>query len=89
MMRFKRFRKSAARQGLHHGRFHFDETHRVEIAPHLSDQFCAGQKNFPDIRIYEQIQITLAVTQFDILQAVPFFRKGPESFRKEKEFIGF
>src|SRR6185437_15341495 len=44
-------------------------------------------KNAPDLRIGDQIEIALPVSDFDILQSVPFFRHGKQSLRQEIQML--
>ena len=71
VMRDKRPRDGAARDGLHHRRLDFDESVRVERAAHRLDHLRALQKNFAHFGIHHQIDIALAVAQLDVGQPVP------------------
>ena len=73
VMGYKWAGDGAAGDGLHHRGLDFDEAVRVESAAHRLHQLRALQKNFADFRIHDQIDVALAVAQFDVGEAVPFF----------------
>ena len=87
MVRHERPRGSPAIERLHHGRFHFNESARVQLAAQRSDDPAAGHESPPHVRIH-QIQIALAIAGFHIFQPVPLFRQREQDFGQEREFFG-
>ena len=63
---------------LHHGSLDLDEVMRVEEPPHGLHQFAALQKYLAHLWIHDQIDITLAVAELNVSQAVPLFRQGQQ-----------
>ena len=58
-------------------------------APQTSDDLArACTKISLRFRIRDQVQIALAVADFDVFQAVPFLRHGQQNLRKERELLG-
>ena len=54
-------RHGAARDGLHHGSLDLDETLRVHVAAEGLHELAALQENFADLRIHDQVDISLAI----------------------------
>src|SRR5208283_569989 len=65
----------AARQRLHHGRLDFQITFGLEKIADGSHQLAASLKNRARFLVHHQVQVTLAVADFHIGEAVPFFRQ--------------
>ncbi len=87
VVRFKRTRRGPAGDGLHHGRFHFDITARIQKTPDRLHHFAAFDKNITHVLIHDQVHVALAIAQLHVLQAVPFFRQGQQVFTKEGELF--
>src|ERR1700685_4028186 len=87
VMRDERLSYCAARDLLHHGSFDLDEVMRVEKPPHGLHQLAALQENFPYLRIHDQVDVTLAVSQLNVGQAMPFFRPRQQVFGEERNFL--
>ncbi len=51
-------------------------------------QLAALQEDLADFGIHHQVDVALAVAQFDVGQAVPLFRQRQQVFRQEREFFG-
>ena len=85
VMRLERFRRRAARNRLHHRRFHFEKIPRKEKLPDRADCFGAFDENLFDVRIDNQIHVTLAIARFHVFQAVPFFRQRAQRFREQRQ----
>ena len=88
VMRLERPRHGPARKGLHHGRLDFEETFRVEEIPNSADRAAARLENFPHFRVDHQIEVALAVADFDVGEAVPFLRQRQERLRQELQSLG-
>ncbi len=64
---------------LEHGRLHFQESARFELAAQRCDDFRARDEDLADFRIRDQIEITLAIARLDVFQAMPLFGHGEQS----------
>ena len=87
VMRDKRPRHSSTGDGLHHRSLDFDESAGIERAPHRLHQLVPPQENFAHFRIHHQIDVALAVAQFDVGEAVPLFRQGKKILAQERDFL--
>ena len=67
----ERPRDGAARDGLHHRRFHLEEPPRVEELPQRLDHTRAKQEDRARVGIDHEIHVALAIARLDVLQAVP------------------
>ncbi len=65
-MRNERPRDCASGDWLHHGSFDLDKPVAIEKPPHGLHQFAAFQKDFANLRIHDQVDVSLPVTEFDI-----------------------
>ena len=83
----ERPRDGAAGDGLHHRRFDFDEAVRVEGAAHRLHQLRALQKDFAHLGIHHQVDIALAVAQFDVGEPVPLLGQGQQVFAEEGDLL--
>ena len=79
-------RRRAAGDRLHHGRFHFHEAARVQKIPDLGDDLAALEKNFLHFQVRHQVEITLAIADFRVGEAVPFFRRRTQRFGQNHEW---
>ena len=68
---------------LHHGRLDFEIAARVEELAQRRKDLAAHLEHFAGLRVDDQIEITLAVADLDIGQAVPFFRHRHVAFCEE------
>jgi len=83
MIGFKRPCRCPARNGLHHGCFHFKKIPCYEkLTKGLNDP-TSGHKNIPHMIVHDQIHIPLTVPGFHIGQAMPFFRKGSHGLAEQ------
>ena len=73
--------------GLHHRRFDFDESVGIERAAHRLHQLAALQKDFAHFRIHHQVDVALAIAQFDVGETVPFFGQGKKVLAQERDFL--
>ena len=80
--------QGAAREGLHHGSLHFHELPLVKEPPDETYHGAPQAEHIGLFRIHYQIEVSLPVAQFNVLEAVPFLRKGMEAFRQEREGLG-
>ena len=54
---------------VHHGRLDFDEAEVVEEASDVVDDFGSTDKDVADVRVHDQVEVTLAVAELDVLEA--------------------
>ena len=87
VMRDKRASHGAAGDGLHHRRFHFNKSARVQEAPQRLHQLAALEKDLAHIRIHYQVNIALAIAQFNVGQPMPFLRQRQKIFGEESDFF--
>ncbi len=59
----------------------------VEISAERLHQLAALEEYFADFGIHHEIDITLAVAQLDVGQAMPFFGEGKQVLRQERDFF--
>src|ERR1700675_1884755 len=85
----KWFGRGTTGNRLQNRRLHFQKTALFEKAPGLTNNCDAFFKVFPRTFVGEQIEITLPVARLDVLQAVPFFGEGSQSFRQDLKFLSF
>ena len=89
VMRLERSRGSATGDALHHRRLHFQKVTIRHVAPHLRDHLAARDKNLAAALVRNQIQITLAVFDLRINDAVPLARHRPHGFRQHRQLRHF
>ena len=77
----------AARDGMHHRRLDLDVSPLVEEAADLGDEGAPETEDVHDLGIHDQVEIAPAVTELDVLESVPFLRKGMEAFRQKGEGV--
>ena len=87
VMRAERLGRRAARDRLQHRRFHFEKTALLHETPDLAHDRDSFLENVARLLVRQQIEITLPVTRFDVLQAVPFFRQRPQRFSEHFERV--
>ena len=58
-------------------------------SPHLAQNRDPLRENFARALVRHQVEITLAITRFDIRQAMPFFRQRPQGLRQHFEPVHF
>ena len=56
-------------------------------SPDLAHDRDAFLENVSRLLVSQQIEITLPIARFDVLQAVPFFRQRPQRFRQHVELV--
>src|SRR2546430_13958942 len=83
----KRPRGRASGDGMHHWRFDFDATARVEKPTHFLDDARARYEDLTRLFIGDQVEISLSVAQLNIRKAMPFLRQRQQGFRKEKDLL--
>ena len=66
MVSCERSRRRPAGDGLHHGRFHFEIATVIEELAQRLQRSCALHKDFAAVEIGKQIDVALAVAQFDV-----------------------
>src|ERR1700722_6147364 len=86
-MRDKRFGHRAASDGLHHWRLDLDESLGIERAAHRLHEFGPLEENVAHLRIHHQIDIALAVAQFDVGQPVELFGQWQQVFAEEGDLL--
>ena len=81
--------------GVHHRRFDFKKSAVGQIRAKAGDHPAARLKDAVDAGGGHQVNVALPITDFDVRQPVPFFRKRSEPFRQKRqrlhlhgEFIG-
>src|SRR6476619_4054479 len=84
-MRHERTRKSAARNRLHHRRLDFEKAASNQKLANCRDDAATDFEDLTCIRVDDQIEITLAVADLDVLQSVPFFRQRQQALGQELE----
>ena len=77
----------AAGLRLQHGRFDLEKPARVEKIADRGDNAAALDEHVAHMRVGDQIDVTLAVTDVHVLEAVPFFRQAHERLGQEREFF--
>ena len=87
MVRDKGARHGAAGDGLHHRRFHFDEVVLVQRVAERSHQLGPGEEDLTNLGIDDQVEISLAVAQLDVGEAMPFFGQGQQGLREEGQVL--
>ena len=78
MARDERLCRRATRNGLHHRSLDFDKSPRVQETPNLADDLAAFQEYLLHLVVGHQIEVTLAIADFGVFQAVPFGRRRPQ-----------
>ena len=80
-------RGGAAVERLHHGGFDFDEAAGLELAAQRADDPRARDEDLAHLGIGDEVEIALAVADFDVLQAVPLFGHGEQGLGEELELL--
>ena len=88
-MRSERFGRRAACDRLQHRRLHFQKAALLEETPSLANDRDAFFEHLARMLVRDEIEITLAVPRFDVLQSVPFFRQRPQRFGQHLERAHF
>src|ERR1041385_2760396 len=68
MMRFEWLRRCSARNGLHHRSLNFDKTTFMQKVPYFAQDLAALEKNFFDVRICNQVEVTLTIPNLHVGQ---------------------
>ena len=89
MARAERRSRRAAGHGLQNRRLHFGETAIFQEPADFAHHQDAFLKCFPRLLVRNQIDITLPIARFDVLQAVPFFRRRTERLGQDFKFVRF
>ena len=89
VMRLERLGRRAAGDRLHHRRFHFHKSVRVQKAADLSDDLTALEKNVLHLRVRHQIEVTLAVADFRVFEPVPLGRRRAQRLGQDDKAGGF
>src|SRR6266498_94067 len=79
----------AAGNGLHHRRLHFHKATRVEEIANLADDGAALEEDLLDRVVGEQIQVTLAIANFSVFQAVPLGGRRTQRLGQDDEAVEF
>ena len=87
VMRDERPGDGAAGDGLHHGGFNFDVAARVEEGADGFHDLAALDEDVAHLRIHEEVDVALAVTEFDVGEPVPFLGERQQVFGKEGQFF--
>jgi len=72
---------------MHHGSFYFYISSGIEEFAQLLNNASAGGEDLARAFIGNQIEIALAIPQFDIAQAVPFFGQGQERLGEQEKLF--
>ena len=72
--------RGAAGNGLHHWSLDLDVSPLIQEISNLADDLRPLEKHFLNVRICDQIQITLPVTNLRVSQAMPLLGRRPEGF---------
>jgi hypothetical protein len=76
------------RNGLHHRCFDFQKIMANHEIPDQGDDATALAKDFPHIRIDDQIQVPLPIAGFHVGQPMPFFRQKLQAFGQDPHLVG-
>jgi len=76
VVRNEGFRRGAAGNGMHHGRFHFHEAFFLHKAAEFAHDEAALLENLSRPRIHDEVNIPLAVARLHVLEPVIFFGQG-------------
>src|SRR5436190_11507363 len=77
--------RGAAGNGLHHWSLDLDVSPLIQEISNLADDLRPLEKHLLNVRICDQIQITLPVTNLRVSQAVPLLGRRPEGFGQYDE----
>ena len=95
MMSDKRTCRRSSGNGLQHRGFHLQIPFGIEEIPDSVDHPGTFHKDFLDLRIHDQVEITLAVTLFGIGKGIEHLafllfhnRQRPQRFRQHGQFFG-
>ncbi len=80
---FEGARRRAARDGLQHGRFDFDELLPFKETADVRNNARAQHEAFARLGVHDEVEVTLAVNLFVVREAVPFFGQWAQGFRDE------
>ena len=87
MVGHKRTGRSPAGNSIEDRRFHFKVAFIIEDIADTFDDFRTFDKCVADFGVYNEIHIALTITDFLVLEAVPFFRQRFQGLRKEFELF--
>ena len=89
VMRLERIGRGAAGHRLDHRRFDFVESPVEEEFTDLPDRLDALVEQFPDVLVGDQVEVSVAVSQFHVMKAVPFFRERQQGLGKQRPRVDF
>src|SRR5205814_6687280 len=72
---------------LQHRGLYFHKTTILKETADLANNHKTLGKNRARLIVRDQIEVTLAITRLDVLQAVPFFRQWPQRFRQQLQLV--
>ena len=72
---------------MEHGGFHFHKAAFLKEGAEGTDDFAALAENVADLRIGDEVHIPLAVTDFDVGEALVLFGQGPERLGEQGDLI--
>jgi len=75
--------------GLHHWGFDLDVLALVEELADFVDDGAAFEEDLAHVFVGDEVEVTLAVTDFGIGESVPLFGRGTEGLGERDEFFGF
>src|SRR5262249_51093007 len=81
-------RGGAAIDRLHHRRFDLDEALRFELTAQGGDDPRSGDKYFARLGVGNKIEVTLAIADFYVLEAMPLLGHGEQRLGEELELLG-
>jgi len=81
-------RRGAAGDRLHHRRLHLDIAATRQEITEISDDPCPRVERSPRRRVHEQVEVALAVSRLDVLQAMPLLGERPKCLRKQADVRG-
>src|SRR5947209_5090466 len=87
MVRYEWPCRRPAVEGLHHRRFHFQITSRVQLAAQRGNNLSSRNEDVAYFRVCDQIQITLPVARLNVFQPVPLLGHGKQSLGKKLQAL--
>ncbi len=78
-------RARAAVERLQHGRFHLQEAPRIQAAPQATDDTAAQAEDLPAMLVAHQVEVALALAQFDVLQPVELLRRRLQRLSQQRQ----
>ena len=88
MVRLERPRRGPRRDRLHHRRLDFDESVRVEIVADEANDVRARLERLLHVVVDDEIDVTLAVSLFDVGESVPLRRQRTQRLHQEVDVLG-